>query len=149
MIHGIDLGSYVVPVIRSEVVLATGIGLCQLAGKRFGKRANIARCEKIVGRETGEAVGGAKEVADKCGNVEEARVLFGEYGSRLASFAAPLISRFGAEMLVLGGNISRAYAHFGDALEKGLSEAGVGVPVKVSSLMDKAALVGAAQLFAK
>ena len=63
MIHGIDLGSYVVPVIRSEVVLATGIGLCQLAGKRFGKRANIARCEKIVGRETGEAVGG--NIADQ------------------------------------------------------------------------------------
>lgn len=116
-----------------------------IADEAFSTRWVCRRFKEL----TGEAVKGAKEVADRCGTLQEARILFDEYGRRLASFAAPLIVRFGAEMLVLGGNIARAYGHFGSALEKGLADAGAGVPVRVSALMDRAALVGAAQLFAR
>ena len=115
-----------------------------IADEAFSTRWICRRYEEL----TGEEIKGAKEVADRCATSAAARRLFDEYGSRLAAFAAPLIIRFGAGMLVLGGNISRAYGHFGSVLEKGLADAGVAVPVKVSALMDKAALVGAAQLFA-
>lgn len=96
----------------------------------------------------GRAVSGAKEVADRCACGEKAaKALFEEYGARFAAFAAPVLKRFRAEMLVLGGNISRAYGHFGPALEKGLEQASCGVRVRTSALLDHAAMVGAASLF--
>lgn len=116
-----------------------------IADEAFSTRWICRRFKEL----TGETVKGAKDVADMCVSCEAARLLLVEYGSRLASFAAPLMARFGAEMLVLGGNIARAYSHFGQALEKGLADAGADVPVRVSALMDRAALVGAAQLFAR
>ena len=98
---------------------------------------------------SGESVSGAKEVADLCAEGRrEAVALFEEYGRRLARFAAPVLERFGADMLVLGGNISRAYHLFGPYFEEGLSAAGCRTAVRTSSLMDRAALVGAASLLA-
>lgn len=116
-----------------------------IADEAFSTRWVCRRFKEL----TGETVKGARDVAEKCSTLVEARLLFEEYGRRLAVFAAPLAERFGAEMLVLGGNISRAYSHFGEALEQGLADAGVNLRVSTSVLMDKAALVGAAQLFAK
>lgn len=116
-----------------------------IADEAFSTRWVCRRFKEL----TGETVNGAREVAEKCPALFEARSIFEEYGRRLAVFAAPLAERFGAEMLVLGGNISRAYCHFGKALEQGLADAGVNLRVCTSVLMDKAALVGAAQLFAK
>jgi len=78
---------------------------------------------------------------------DRALTLFREYGERLASFAAPVLMRFKADVLVLGGNISRAYGYFGPELEKGLSESGCRTDVRTSVLLDRAALYGAASLF--
>lgn len=96
---------------------------------------------------TGESVSGAKDVVDKYDEREEARILFHEYGCRLAEFTAPVLRRFRAGMLVLGGNISRAYPLFRNELEKGLSAAGCEVEIRTSELLDKAAMTGAASLF--
>lgn len=97
---------------------------------------------------SGKNVRGAKEVAEDCqsGSVQ-ARQLFDEYGSRFASFVAPVLKRFRADVLVLGGNISRAYGLFGPALERGLAAGGCPVPVKTSVLLDRTAMTGAATLF--
>lgn len=98
---------------------------------------------------SGRTVPGAKEVSDRCREGEAcAMELFSEYGRRFAQFVSPVLTRFKADILVLGGNISRAYGFFGPALEKGLSEAGCRTGVRTSTLLDKAALVGAASLFA-
>lgn len=97
---------------------------------------------------TGTEVSGAKDVADRCAcGDDKALRLFREYGERLASFAAPVLMRFKADVLVLGGNISRAYGYFGPELEKGLSESGCRTDVRTSVLLDRAALYGAASLF--
>ena len=91
---------------------------------------------------------GAKDVADECaaGSLQ-ARMLFEEYGSRFADFISPVLKRFGADMLVLGGNISRAYGLFGPALENGMARNGCSVRVRTSALLDRAAMTGAASLF--
>lgn len=97
---------------------------------------------------SGKHVQGAKEVAGRCREGEFCAIgLFNEYGRRLAQFVSPVLARFKADVLVLGGNISKAYGFFGPALEKGLAEAGCRTPVRTSALFDRAALVGAASLF--
>lgn len=97
---------------------------------------------------TGEEVRGAKDVADRYADSGAARRLFDEYGGRLAQFAVPVMERFRADALVLGGNISRAYPLFGGPMKAVMDAMGCDVKVLVSSLMDKAALTGAASLFA-
>lgn len=97
---------------------------------------------------TGETVSGAKAVVDQChaGN-PTALQLFEEYGSRLASFAGPMLAQFGADTLVLGGNISQAIDLFLPALLRKNAEMGREFHVKRSALMEDAALMGAASLF--
>ena len=102
----------------------------------------------VVGRYqalTGKQVPGAKEVAMEARAAEpEALQLFREYGARLAAFSAPVLEKFGADTLVLGGNISRNFPFFKEPLLAGLPE---GVEVRTSTLLDKAAMIGAASLF--
>ena len=96
----------------------------------------------------GESAAGSGKGAGRCREGESCAIgLFNEYGRRLAQFVSPVLARFKADVLVLGGNISKAYGFFGPALEKGLAEAGCRTPVRTSALFDRAALVGAASLF--
>lgn len=76
-----------------------------------------------------------------------ARRLFDVYGEELAQFAGPVLTRFNADVLVLGGNISRAYPLFGPALERRFAADGIRVAVRTSALLDHAAMIGAASLF--
>lgn len=97
---------------------------------------------------TGETVAGARDVAGRYGDCPASRQLFDEYGRRLASFVVPVACRFGADVIVLGGNISRAFHLFGPSMQAAMAEAGYIVPVRTSALLDKAAMTGAASLFA-
>lgn len=107
----------------------------------FSTRWVVGRYEQL----TGKKVPGAKEVAQACKEGEkEAQQLFHEYGERMAAFASPVLTRFGADTLVLGGNISRNYALFCGPLLAGLPG---GVEVRTSQLLDQAAMIGAASLF--
>jgi len=114
-----------------------------IADEAFSTRWLINRYRQL----TGTVVDGGREIAEKCAYEPEARMLFEEYGRRLAEFTLPLLRQFGSHTLILGGNISRAYPHFGHALESEMSRSGYNVDIKVSSLLDKAALIGAASLF--
>lgn len=114
-----------------------------IADEAFSTRWFLRRWKEI----TGETVSGVKEIADLCPCDQHATALFEEYGRRLADFALPLLRRFGSHTLLLGGNIAKAYNHFGKSLESRLALSGYDVSVKISSLGDKAALVGAASLF--
>lgn len=96
---------------------------------------------------TGKRVLGAKEISDQVGTDPSARRIFDEYGQRLADFILPLIRQFQADTLVLGGNISQAYSLFGPPLEERLHRQGENTLIKLSTLRDHAAMLGAASLF--
>lgn len=115
-----------------------------IADEAFSTRWICRRYREISGME----IAGAKEVAARCAAGDRnAADLFPEYGRRLAGFIAPLLAGFRADMLVLGGNISRAWPFFGPELEKGLEERGCRAAVRTSLLRDRAAMIGAASLF--
>lgn len=114
-----------------------------IVDEAFSTRWICARYHALTGRR----VEGAKQVADRCGEEPAARRLFDEYGERLAVFAGPVLERFHCRVLLLGGNIARAYGHFRPALERRFASDGRQVEVHVSTLLDRAALFGAASLF--
>ena len=106
----------------------------------FSTRWVVGRYKELTGKD----VPGAKEVAQAVPTEPEARQLFREYGARLAEFVSPWLKKFGADTLVLGGNISRNFPHFSETLLAGIPE---GVEVRTSTLLDRAAMIGAASLF--
>ena len=83
-----------------------------IVDEAFSTRGIIRRYEEL----TGETLTGAREVAARYDADPAARRLFDVYGEELAQFAGPVLTRFNADVLVLGGNISRAYPLFGPAL---------------------------------
>lgn len=97
-------------------------------------------------KRTGQKVDGVKTLADRVGVDAEARGLFAQFGRNLAECLAPWLQKFGAEVLVVGGNIAHALPLFEADFSAGLHTAGVAVKIAPSRLMEDAALIGSARL---
>ncbi len=95
---------------------------------------------------TGIDAKGVKELADLANTDTKVMALFTEFGENLGIFLAPWLSRFNAEILVIGGNISYSYKLFGKALIDKLREENCSCEVLVSQLKEDAALLGSAYL---
>ncbi|KAA3438796.1 ROK family protein [Rufibacter hautae] len=93
---------------------------------------------------TGQEVKGVKELADLAPQNQTAQVVFDEFGRNLADFIKTAVKQVGAVMVVIGGNISKAYPLFSQSLEKHLQTAGLSIPIRVAELGEESALIGAA-----
>ncbi|MGN1232836.1 MAG: ROK family protein [Candidatus Cryptobacteroides sp.] len=109
----------------------------------FSTRWIVKRYQEL----SGKLVSGAKDVADLFESDSAARRLFNEYGTRLARFSSEVMGKFGSHTLVIGGNISRAWPLFSEAAMEEFERLGFDAEVRVSQLLDRAALAGAASLF--
>lgn len=91
---------------------------------------------------SGKKISGVKELTELAdgGNVI---AIFKEFGENLASFLSPVIKKNETDMVILGGNIAKAYHLFQSSLTKKLAET-CHVKVKLSELNEHAALIGAA-----
>ncbi len=96
---------------------------------------------------TGKLVAGVKEIAQEASASPEAAQVLREYGERLAQFLLPLCTRFAPDAIVLGGNIAKSYLLFSGAMQSVFMQYGVNYPILTSTLLDSAAIVGAASLF--
>lgn len=95
---------------------------------------------------SGIQVSGVKEIADRVNQDPIARQIFEHFGTAIGNFLAPLLSKFGAECLVIGGNISGAYPLFGPSFETALANQNVNVKTVISELMESAAMAGSSRL---
>ncbi|RAW00190.1 ROK family protein [Pseudochryseolinea flava] len=131
------------PVLKSEDVPVGGflydkLHHGQLADEIFSTRGIIQsyfdrsekRCDSV------------QQIALHAENDLEARETFSEFGKELGLFLLPYLQTFEAKVVVLGGNICRAYHLFKDTLQLSLSD----YKVYVSSYGEKAAMIGAARL---
>ena len=91
---------------------------------------------------SGKRASNALEIFQAANKDPLARKTFHLFGQNLGRFLSPFIEKFGAEILVLGGNISKAFEYFGDQLiaELPIDE------VHLSGLMDHAAMIVGALL---
>lgn len=73
--------------------------------------------------------------------------IFETYGAHLAEIIAPWVRGFGAGAIVLGGRITGAYDLFSASLLRGLTLAGIDVPIAIHENTEDAAITGAARMF--
>ncbi|WP_276497090.1 ROK family protein [Pontibacter litorisediminis] len=98
---------------------------------------------------TGNQVLHVKAMVDRLPQEPVVGEIFREFGENLAKFLVPFIQEATPEVLVLGGNISKAYELFEPALRQGLEQQRCLIPVKTAVLGEEAALLGAASLWAE
>jgi glucokinase len=113
-----------------------------IADDYFSTRWFTLRYKELTGKDAE----GVKEVAEMAKNDPEVRDLFNEFGQNLGSFLSPWLMRFGAEILVIGGNISNAYDLFGTSFEAELKQSEHKIAIAISGLKEDAALLGSAYL---
>jgi glucokinase len=101
---------------------------------------------------TGKEIAGVKEIAEEVTSAENpfvhlsSSLVFREYGAGIGSFLSPWLANFGAECLVIGGNIANSYELFKEPLISALTDTGCKIPVFISELGELAAIAGAARL---
>jgi len=113
-----------------------------IADDYFSTRWYIARWEEV----SGEKVNGVKPVADHAKTEEKAQAIFTEFGTNLGTFLGPWLKSFGADKLVIGGNVTGAYNLFGPAFEAVLKQQGVNTKIVLSGLKEDAAIIGSARM---
>lgn len=114
-----------------------------IADDYFTTRWFTGRYRKATGKE----LQGVKELAALVSGESLVKELFHEFAVNLGNLLAPWLIRFGAEILVAGGNISQAYDIFGEDFGESLLKEGWSGKVVVSELKEDAAIVGSAYLF--
>ena len=110
-----------------------------LADELFSTRGIIEAYREV----TGEQITNVKELYDKVAIDNQAKLVFENFGNRLGDFIKPYLEEFGAEALVLGGNISKAFDVFGDSLKTQLPNLD---ELYVSEFGEEAAIIGGALL---
>lgn len=110
-----------------------------IADDYFSTRWFTQAYEKL----TKTPIKGVKEIIA----TDKSEQLFNEFGVNLGEFITPWLTKFEADILIMGGNISLAYPHFQNALEQTLSKHSCSVKIEISDLMEDAAIAGASRLF--
>ncbi|MCW3093822.1 MAG: transcriptional regulator/sugar kinase [Ferruginibacter sp.] len=73
--------------------------------------------------------------------------IFSEFAANLADFLLPVVIQDQIEMVVIGGNISKAFNYFSDKLKNEMNGILPGIQIVRSTLGESAALMGAANSF--
>ena len=102
---------------------------------------------KKYAEKTNIQTSGVKEIADNVDSDDKAKEVFVEFGTHLGEFLGPWLNKFDAKALVIGGNITGAYKHFGKYFEAALKKQNVTTAIHISDHMEDAAIIGSARLF--
>jgi glucokinase len=97
-------------------------------------------------QRTGIRLAGGRELANAARHDSGANEVFQDFGVKLADLLEPWLKKFRVEVLVIGGNISRAFYLFGPSFQAALNNKKLNVEVRISELMETAAIVGSARL---
>ena len=112
-----------------------GIAEDYLSTRWFVKRYN---------QLSNNTVAGVKELTALTSTDHLATRVFMEFGYNLAQFLIPVIKKHKSNVVIVGGNISRAFAAFSPELIATLKGNEIHTDIKVTKLKEHAALIGAA-----
>jgi glucokinase len=113
-----------------------------IADDYFSTRGLIEKYASITGRK----LKGVKEIAKEAPQNPDALKVFEEFGAELAGLLSPWVERFGAQVLVVGGSISKAFDLFGPSMLKAFNNKNGNLVVEKSELNDHAQILGGARL---
>ncbi|MCM4150840.1 ROK family protein [Arenibacter sp. N53] len=107
----------------------------------FSTRWCIKRYKDITGVETT----GVKQIANA--NNDNSRKVFVEFGSNMAEFMLPFLKNYQPDLIILGGNVSKASELFLPAFKNKIKDAGMRVDFEISDVLEEAAIIGSAKLY--
>ncbi|SHE35574.1 glucokinase [Arenibacter palladensis] len=107
----------------------------------FSTRWCVKRYKEITGKKTS----GVKEIADA--NNDSSKMVFVEFGTNMAEFMLPFLIKYQPDLIILGGNVSKASKLFLPALKNKIEDAGLHVDFEISDVLEEAAIIGSAKLF--
>lgn len=110
----------------------------KLADDIFSTRGILNQYKKISGKR----IKNVRELSEKAPSDKYATEVFSWFGIELGKFLAPYLIEFKAEILVLGGNISKANAFFLQDLEEQIP----GTKIYISQFGEEASIIGSALL---
>ncbi|MDT0677880.1 ROK family protein [Autumnicola musiva] len=110
----------------------------EMADDVFSTRGILNRYKSLSGNN----IPNVRAICDRVEEDDSAKKSLLQFGGELGDFLKPYLHEFDAEVLVLGGNIAKAFPYFGKALSAYLPD----IPVKVSNLGEQAAITGSALL---
>lgn len=96
--------------------------------------------------KSGQNIKGVNELVKIAETSKMALEVFEQFGENLGDFMLQWIKVFNAECIIIGGNISKSYGLFQNTLNMKLIEGGTTIPIFISELDEKAALIGSAKL---
>jgi len=95
---------------------------------------------------TGNRVAGVREIAVQAGRDAKVLELFEDFGWKLGLFLHPVLLKFNAEIIVIGGNISQALAMFQGSMNNLFRKENMRISIHQSELMEAASFIGSATL---
>jgi glucokinase len=102
---------------------------------------------KSYATKTGNSLPGVREIAELASKGDKDAIsLFNEFGNNLGEFLGTWIKSFGAEVIVIGGNMTGAYNLFGLSLQAAFEKQKINVETHLSELKEDAAIIGSARL---
>jgi glucokinase len=136
-----------VPVVNDELVPEGGclwdkVFLDGIADDYFSTRWFLSKYEEYTGDNN---IGGVKEIVDT--NSPISLKLFEEFALNFSEFMLPHLTKFDADLLIIGGNISKSHHLFLPAIIQKLKEKGCDISVEVIDNTDKACIIGSSYLF--
>jgi glucokinase len=102
-------------------------------------------CIKRYSEITGVVASGVKEIAEA--NNDSSKAVFVEFGSNMAEFMLPFLKKYQPDLIILGGNVSKASELFLPALKNKIKDAGLHVDFEKSDVLEEAAIIGSAKLY--
>lgn len=91
---------------------------------------------------TGEQISGTKDLLDKPSAIQ--KQMFDEYADSFSDFIVKYVDYYKPEVLVLGGNIAKAYPHFEERFIRNMTQNNINLQVKISAIFEDAAILGVA-----
>lgn len=144
------------------ITLGTGLGSASYYNKQLHEgdlyRTDFenGKCEDYVSARwlifeyeklSGKKVNNVKEIADRCPYEEIAANVFDRFGSNLFNVLYKRYYQQSPELVVIGGNIAKAWDRFIPSSVNAMQQAGFQFKMKPAELGEDAALTGAAYLW--
>lgn len=138
---GTGLGSsYCIGGIAKDADLWNSSFMSGIAEDYLSTRWFVGRYNQL----SGCSIAGVKELTALAATDHNATRVFMEFGYNLAQFLIPVIKKYKSDMVIVGGNISRAFGAFSPELIATLKGNDIHTGIKVTKLKEHAALIGAA-----
>ncbi len=144
------------------ITLGTGLGSASYynnsleEGDLYCTDFEAGKCEDYVSarwlvneyeKASGIRLADVKQLADSCSGDDRARMVFQKFGDNLYRMLAHRYRGQSPEVVVIGGNIAKAWEHFIPSVIHAMEKEGFRFELKPAELGEEAALIGAACLW--